>query len=81
MIKYWVVSAVCVAALLVTGGCDAVNTMVFPNQVIGADGLPLTLEDIEAVVQDSTLSDDQMRAGLRDLGIEDEDLIEALLLL
>ncbi|MCH8199067.1 MAG: hypothetical protein IIA54_03235 [Chloroflexi bacterium] len=68
-------------AALFGGSCGAVNITEFPNAVIGSAGQRLLLEDIEAIVSDVTLTDDQKRAGLRDLGLEDEKLIEALLAL
>lgn len=79
MIKVVAFVVVSVTVAFLSSGCEALNPATFPNQVIGADGVALSLEDIEAIVQDSTLSDEQRRAGLRELGLQDEALIEALL--
>lgn len=79
LIKEVAVVVVSFTVALLASGCEALNPATFPNQVIGADGVGLSLEDIEAIVQDSTLSDEERRAGLRELGLQDEALIEALL--
>jgi len=60
-------------------GCGNAVQIDFPNRLIGADGQLVVLEDIEEIAQDPDLTDDQRRQRLRDLGIEDEELIEALL--
>jgi len=48
---------------------------------MGAGGETIVAEDVNAIVADPNLSDDEKRAALRDLGIEDEKLIDALLTL
>lgn len=53
----------------------------YPNRLIGSDGQLFTLDDLTTIAQDSTLSTDQKRAAFRDLGIDDEQLIDALLTL
>ena len=68
--------------LLAAAGCSVLNTSrnVFPFAFEGADGQAVALEDIDEIVNDPDLSDDEKRQALRDdLGIEDEDLIDALL--
>lgn len=67
------------AALAFSDGCGATITTDLPNRLYGADGQPITLEEIEAIVRDPDLGDDEKRAQLRDLGLEDEELITALL--
>lgn len=67
------------AALAFSDGCGATITTDLPNRLYGADGQPITLEEIEAIVRDPDLGDDERRAQLRDLGLEDEELITALL--
>jgi len=62
-------------------GCGYAPTADFPNRLIGGDGQRLTLEDLEAVANDPTLTDDQRRERFRELGIEDERLIDVLLTL
>jgi hypothetical protein len=53
----------------------------FPHSVIGVDGEPILLDDIEAIVNDADLTDEEKRDELRALGLEDEKLIDALLTL
>ena len=62
-------------------GCGALPPGDFPNQAIGVAGRPLVLEEIEQIVSDPNLGDEEKRLQLRELGIEDEKLIEALLTL
>ncbi len=69
---------ICLAALFPCG-CGAVITTEFPNRLIGADGQDIILEDIETIIIEPNLSDGERRFQLRELGIEDEALIEALL--
>jgi hypothetical protein len=63
------------------GGCgsDVLQELELPDRLIGVDGQVFTVEDLEAISDDSSLSADQKRQAFRDLGIEDPDLIEALL--
>ena len=74
-----------VRVLLLVGsagcGCGSGAATSFPNQLISADGRPILLDDIEAVVNNNDLSDDEKRSQLRELGVEDEELIDALLTL
>ena len=46
-----------------------------------ADGQSIFVEDVRAILDDQTLSDNDKGFALRDLGIEDDDLIQALLTL
>ena len=64
-------------------GCGFVQAPPFSNQLLGADGRVITVADIEAIVFDSELAGNEegTRQQLRDLGIEDEKLIDALLTL
>ena len=50
---------------------DYATTADFGGNVVHVD-------DIRAIVDDTELSTDEMREALADLGIEDEDLIDAL---
>ncbi len=59
--------------------CGVTPQTDFPNRLIGEDGQLFVLEDLEEIANDSRLSEDQKRAAFRDLGIEDEELIDALL--
>ena len=46
-----------------------------------ADGQSIFVEDVRAILDDQTLSDNDKGFALRDLGIEEDDLILALLTL
>ena len=64
-------------------GCGVLATepSSFPNQVETSQGRQIFVEDIEKIVDDTQLTADEQREALRELGIEDEDLIESLLTL
>lgn len=72
---------VMVVAPLLCNGCGTDVTTEFPNAVSGTGGRPIVLEDIQTIVDNPNLADEEKRSQLRDLGIEDEELIEALLTL
>jgi hypothetical protein len=74
--------AVLVVGFATTTGCGILNAKrtSFPYAGLGDEGEGLFLDDIEEIVQDTELTTDEMREALRnDLGIEDEDLLDALL--
>ena len=59
------------------GGSFPLITSRLPTQLTGPDGQLITLEEIKAI---AALDDpDEQRERFEDLGIEDPDLIEALL--
>ncbi len=60
--------------------CRATVTT-FPNQLRDPLGNAILLDDIEEIVADDDLTSDGKREQLRELGIEDEELIDALLTL
>jgi len=62
------------------GGCQS-GAVEYANRLIGADGQRFTVEDLAAIANDRSLSNDEKRQAFRDLGIEDEKLIDALLTL
>ena len=66
-------SMVCISS------CGVAPRTDFPNRLIGADGQEFVLEDLAAIANDARLSDDEKRQAFRDLGLEDEELITALL--
>ncbi len=68
-------------ALLTSGGCGTAILRNYSNRIIGADGQVITLNQIQRIVDDPNLDDDGRRQQIRDLGVEDEKLIEALLTL
>lgn len=69
---WWVLAAI-------GAGCGAQSSLNFPNRLVGAEGRMIVLDDIVNVVEDNDLTDEEKRQQLRELGIEDEKLIEALL--
>ncbi len=61
------------------GSCGTSITADFANQVVGADGQPLNLDDLAQIANDASLSVAEKRQAFRELGVEDEKLIDALL--
>ena len=74
------VSLLLLAALAI-GGCGAIVMTDHPNRFIGVDGQEFYLEDLEEIAGNENLTDDEKRERFRELGIQDDDLIEALLAL
>lgn len=74
----WFIATIC---LLVGAGCGSLPQTDFPSAMRTADGQVILLDDVDSVVNDPNpnLDDDDRRQLLRDLGIEDEKLIDALL--
>ena len=70
-----------VFAAVAWGGCGNNVPTVFPHSLLGADGRAIVLDDLEAIVDDDDLTDDEKRSQLRELGLQDEELIDALLTL
>ena len=60
-------------------GCGTGLPAEYPHQLVGADGQQIALEDLEAIADDPDLTTEEKRQAFRDLGIEDEKLIKALL--
>lgn len=75
------IAAPLLAALLVAAGCGvlAAERTRYPTAVRSADGGLYFVEDVDAILNEATMTPDDRAQALRDLGIEDEDLIEALL--
>ncbi len=71
------------APLVILCGCGAlaVQRTTFPNAVTNDQDVGFFVEDIEAIVDDLTLTEADRRQALQDLGIQDDDLITALLTL
>jgi len=67
--------------LSVVAGCGSGAPATFPHQLLAADGHAILLDDVKVIVNNNDLTDDDKRAQLRELGIEDEELIDALLTL
>lgn len=51
----------------------------FPFALRASDGSFITVEQLDAIVNDPDLTNDEIRRQFRELGIEDEDLIDAWL--
>ncbi|MBI1826603.1 MAG: hypothetical protein HY287_16495 [Planctomycetes bacterium] len=69
-----------VAGMAFLFGCGTVVTQPdFPACIHNAAGDCILLDDVEPILNDSSLTADQKRAKLRELGIEDEQLINALI--
>jgi len=66
-----------VAAVLATAtiGCQPA----YRNALVGADGKPIRLASVQAILQNSQLTEEEKRQALRDIGIADEELIDILL--
>ncbi|MBU0718983.1 MAG: hypothetical protein KJ749_12095 [Planctomycetes bacterium] len=73
--------ATVLAALLsvVAPGCGSLSDVQFANRLVGADGQLILLDELQEIADNSELSDDEKRELFRELGIQDEKLIEALL--
>lgn len=65
--------------LATIAGCGVPTTTFYPNALTDEQGNPILLEDVEEIVNDDELTESEKRDALRDLGIEDEKLIDALL--
>lgn len=74
-------SLVCLGACVALAGCGvlAARQTEFANQAETSDGRKLFVEDIEDIVHNELLTPEEQDYALRDLGIEDEDLLAALL--
>ncbi len=64
---------------LPAASCTSFGPNSFPHQLLTADGQAIYLDEVQTIVDDPDLSDDEKRQSLRDLGIEDEMLINSLL--
>ncbi len=60
-------------------GCGTTVPVEFPNRLIGADGQRFEVEDLTQIANDPDLDEAGKRQAFRDLGLEDEELIDALL--
>jgi hypothetical protein len=80
---FWLVAAVAVVlGSSGVAGCGVLNTQraLFPFRAVGNEGQGIVLDDVEDIVNNPRLTEDEKRQALRDeLGIRDEQLIDALL--
>ena len=66
--------------LLITAcGTGGVAPLSSPHREPGIGGQTLILGELEAIARDPDLSQDEKRRRFQDMGIEDPDLIDALL--
>lgn len=72
----WVVPLLVAATL---SGCGTSVSSIAANRLVGATGQEFTLDELEAIAANPDLDDDGKRSAFRDLGLEDERLIDALL--
>ena len=72
--------ASCIAAWVVAcSGCGTSLSSSYPHRLMDQQGRTIHLEDILAVVDDDARTEAEKREALRDLGVGDEKLIDALL--
>lgn len=74
----------CLAGMLAgVAGCGTLTArrVDFPTAETGEEGQVYVLDDLRDIATDPDLTEDEKREAFRDLGIEDEDLIDALLTL
>jgi len=77
------IPTVLLTSVVSLGGCGILTARqdTFPNAETGDDGQSFTLDDLRELVNDPDLTDMERRDAFRDMGIEDADLIQALLTL
>jgi hypothetical protein len=74
-----ILTGVCLGLAFLAGcGVLTARRTEFANQTATADGRELYVEDIEEIIDNDVLSAEDQAEALRELGIEDEDLIAAL---
>ncbi|RJP32826.1 MAG: hypothetical protein C4547_13045 [Phycisphaerales bacterium] len=60
-------------------GSGVLTSPLDAHREVGVDGRQFTLDELQAIADDADLTEDQKRKRFRALGIEDVDLIDALL--
>lgn len=69
-----------ISALIISAsGCGVAARTDFPNALRDAEGNVILFDDVRDILNDTNLSDDEKRTALRELGLEDERLIDALI--
>lgn len=63
------------------GGCGTLTLerSLFPDQFVDPSGEPVFVDDLLAITQDTTLLPQQMVNALRDLGLENQVIIDAII--
>ncbi|UCF33245.1 MAG: hypothetical protein JSV78_13020 [Phycisphaerales bacterium] len=74
-----IAAILCIAGTLLGCGSSIMNPLSLPNRLYGKDGQVFYLDDLEDIANDPTLTEEQKKQAFRDLGIQDERLVEALL--
>ena len=79
--NHWGIRAgLCLALAGLTGcGILTYRRTDFEDELVGADGQEILLDDINAIRTDPDLDATEKRQALIELGIEDEDLLDAIL--
>ncbi|MCG3130229.1 MAG: hypothetical protein FLDDKLPJ_00983 [Phycisphaerae bacterium] len=69
------------AAMLLSAGCgfDPDGARNQRHRESGDEGQTLVLDDLKAIAQDASLTTEEKRRLLREAGLGDEDLIDALI--
>lgn len=62
-------------AMAAVAGCQPP----FPDVLRDAEGQPVRVDAVQSILSDTGLTEADQRQALRDLGIEDESLIELLI--
>lgn len=67
--------------LFTSTGCEVLTyeRTDFPEAFVGTEGQDVILDDVMEIITDTGLDEPGKRQALHDLGIEDEDLIDALI--
>ena len=65
---------------MAVGGCGfiEIERTLFPNQAADPEGRPLFIEDLQEITADTSRSPEMTAEELRNLGIESEELIDAI---
>jgi len=74
-----IICTVVLAGLVALGGCGSAPQTDFPAALRGPDGEVILFDDVSAILGNDDLTEDEKRNALRELGLEDERLIDALL--
>lgn len=74
-----ILTLVLLFAGLALGGCGQAPQTEFPHALRGPDGEVILFDDVRAILNDADLDAEAKRAALRELGLEDERLIDALI--
>jgi hypothetical protein len=73
-------ATVVIAMIPALAGCGILTTFRtgFPNPITNADGVAISIEDLQAITQDTSMLPEDMANALRDLGLQNQELIDAI---